>query len=126
MARRTFLSNHGRVLLCIARDPEVRLREIAADLGVTERSAFSIVNDLADGGYIVRERDGRRNRYEIQAQLPLPEAPERVEVIGEVLNVLAGTKVRSQPRYVPRAKSELRASVGSRSPAAVVGRKPSE
>ena len=124
MARWTFLSNHGRVLLCIARDPEVRLREIAADLGVTERSAFSIVNDLADGGYIVRERDGRRNRYEIHPDLPLPEAPDRVEVIGEVLNVLAGTKVRSQPRHVPRAKSEL--LVGNRSLGAEVGRMPAE
>jgi MarR family len=124
VARWTFLSNHGRVLLCIARDPEVRLREIAADLGVTERSAFSIVNDLADGGYIVRERDGRRNRYEIHPDLPLPEAPDRVEVIGEVLNVLAGTNVRSQLRHVPRAKSEL--LVGNRSPGAEVGRKPAE
>jgi hypothetical protein len=95
MTQWTFLSNHGRVLPSIARDPEVKLRDIAVQLGSTERSAFSIVSGLADSGYIVREREGRRNRYEIQPRLPLPEAPARKEFIGEVLNVLAGTKVRS-------------------------------
>lgn len=98
MSRWTFLSNHGRALLCIARDPEVRLREIAVDIGVTERSAYAIVSDLADGGYIVKERDGRRNRYEIQPHLPLPEAPDRDVAIGEVLTVLGETKSKSQSR----------------------------
>lgn len=87
-----FLSNHGRALLCIARDPEVRLREIATDLDVTERSAYSIVSDLAEAGYIVKERDGRRNRYQIQHHLPLPEALDREQAIGEVLRVLAPGK----------------------------------
>jgi DNA-binding MarR family transcriptional regulator len=87
----TFLSNHGRALLCIAHDPEARLREIAVRLGVTERSAYSLVNDLADAGYIVKERDGRRNRYRIQEHLPLPDLTGRVLPIGEVLAVLAGT-----------------------------------
>ena len=75
MPRWTFLSNHGRALLCISRDPEARLRDIAAELGVTERSAYAIVNDLAEGGYITKHRDGRRNRYEITHDLRLPEAP---------------------------------------------------
>ena len=87
-----FLSNHGRALLCNARDPEVRLREIATDLDVTERSAYSIVSDLAEAGYIVKERDGRRNRYQIQHHLPLPEALDREQAIGEVLRVLAPGK----------------------------------
>jgi hypothetical protein len=91
MTKWTFLSNHGRALLCIARDPEVRLREIAAVVGITERSAYAIVNDLADAGYVVKERDGRRNRYQIQHHLPLPEAPDREQAIGDVLGVLAGT-----------------------------------
>ncbi|HZM56147.1 MAG TPA: MarR family transcriptional regulator [Acidimicrobiales bacterium] len=98
MAQWTLLSNHGRVLLCIARDPEVRLRDIAVEVGVTKRSTFGIVSDLADDGYIVKEREGRRNRYEIQPNLPLPEAPDRAEVIGAALKVLIGTKVRSKPR----------------------------
>jgi DNA-binding MarR family transcriptional regulator len=87
----TFLSNHGRALLCIAHDPEVRLREIADQLGITERSAYSLVSDLAEAGYVVKERDGRRNRYRIQEHLPLPERTGRVLVIGEVLAALAAT-----------------------------------
>jgi len=90
MARWTFLSNHGRVLLCISHDPEARLRDIAAEVGITERSAYAIVNDLAEGGYITKYRDGRRNRYEIVHDLRLPEAPERDVAIGEVLDTLAG------------------------------------
>lgn len=90
MSNWMFLSNHGRALLCIARDPDVRLREIAADLGITERRAYALVSDLADGGYVVKERDGRRNRYRIQEHLPLPEATDRDLAIGEVLGVLTG------------------------------------
>jgi Winged helix-turn-helix DNA-binding len=105
MTQWTLLSNHGRVILCIARDPEVRLRDIAAEVGVTERSAFAMVSDLADDGYIVKEREGRRNRYEIQPDLPLPEAPDRAEVIGAVLKVLSGAKVRSRARSGSRLTS---------------------
>jgi hypothetical protein len=90
MAGWTFLTNHGRALLCIAHDPEVRLRDIALSLGITERSAYAIVSDLANAGYIVKERDGRRNRYQVQHHLPLPEAPDREQAIGEVLDVLTG------------------------------------
>jgi len=91
MATWTFLSNHGRALLCIAHDPDVRLRDIASELGVTERSAYAIVTDLAEGGYVVKEREGRRNRYHLQDHLPLPEAPDKEQAIGEVLAVLAGS-----------------------------------
>jgi MarR-like DNA-binding transcriptional regulator SgrR of sgrS sRNA len=95
MAEWNFLTNHGRALLCIAQDPEVRLREIADTLGITERSAYSIVSDLADAGYIVKERDGRRNRYHIQLHLPLPNVPNRDQAIGEVLSVLTGKPMAS-------------------------------
>jgi DNA-binding transcriptional ArsR family regulator len=94
MAKWTFLSNHGRALLCIAHDPEVRLREIAASLGITERSAYAIVSDLAEAGYVLKERDGRRNRYHVQHHLPLPEAPDQTQAIGEVLDVLTGAGPR--------------------------------
>ncbi len=96
----TFLTNHGRALLCIAHDPEVRLRDIAVSLGITERSAYAIVSDLADAGYILKERDGRRNRYQIQHHLPLPEAPDREQAIGEVLGVLTGPKPKMKARHV--------------------------
>src|SRR6266700_6803061 len=87
----TFLTNNARVLLCIAQDPGVRLRDIAASLGITERSADGIVTDLAEAGYLVKQKDGRRNRYQVQAHLPLPEPTRRERTVGEVLALLAGT-----------------------------------
>lgn len=91
VANWTFLTNHARVLLCIAHDPGVRLRDIAASLGITERTAYGIVTDLAGAGYIVKRKDGRRNRYQIQAHLPLPEPTPRERTVGEVLTLLVGT-----------------------------------
>jgi DNA-binding IclR family transcriptional regulator len=89
--RWSFLTNHARALVCIARDPGVRLRDIAERIGITERSAYSIVTDLVDAGYVVKEKDGRRNRYQIQAHLPLPETTAPETSIGEVLAVLVET-----------------------------------
>ena len=86
----TFLTNHARVLVCIAHDPGVRLRDIAARLDITERSAYGIVADLVRAGYIVKQRDGRRNRYQIQEHLPLPEPTSREWTVGEILALLAG------------------------------------
>ncbi|HEX2819307.1 MAG TPA: winged helix DNA-binding protein [Streptosporangiaceae bacterium] len=92
MASWTFLTNHALALLCVAHDPEMRLRDIAASLDITERSAFGIISDLVEGGYVVKEKDGRRNRYHIQAHLPLPEAAARERTVGEVLALLAGAE----------------------------------
>ena len=86
----SFLTNHAQVLLCIAHDPEIRLRDIAARLSVTERSAYGIVTDLTEAGYIVKHKDGRRNRYQIQAHLPLPDPAGRQRTVGEILALLAG------------------------------------
>jgi predicted ArsR family transcriptional regulator len=91
MASWTFLTNHARVLLCIAHDPGVRLRDIAASLGITERSAYGIVTDLAEAGYVVKQKTGRRNRYQIQAHLPLPAPSSQERTVGDVLALLAGT-----------------------------------
>ena len=91
MASWTFLTNHARVLLCVAHDPGVRLRDIATSLGITERSAFDIITDSVEAGYVVKKKDGRRNRYHIQAHLPLPEATRRERTVGEVLALLART-----------------------------------
>src|SRR5258706_11865082 len=90
----TFLTSHARVLLCIARDPGVRLRDLAASMGITERSAHSIVTDLAEAGYIVKHKNGRRNRYQIQARLPLPEPASRERTAREALALLAGAGAR--------------------------------
>ena len=91
MAAWSFLTNHARVLLCIAHDPGVRLRDIAARAGISERSAYGIVTDLADAGYVVKNKDGRRNSYRIQAHLPLPDTRGQDPTIGEVLTLLADT-----------------------------------
>ena len=91
MASWTFLTNHARVLLCVANDPGMRLRDIAASLGITERSAFGILTNLVEAGYVVKEKDGRRNRYHIQAHLPLPELASRDRTVGDVLTLLSGT-----------------------------------
>ena len=92
----SFLTNHARVLLCIARDPGMRLRDLAASLGITERSAHGIVTDLAGAGYVIKQKDGRRNRYQIQAHLPLPEPASQEPAIGEVLALLAGASAAPQ------------------------------
>jgi DNA-binding MarR family transcriptional regulator len=68
MANWTFLTNHALVLLCVADDPEARLRDIAASLDMTERTAFGIITDLVEAGYVVKEKDGRRNRYHVQTK----------------------------------------------------------
>ena len=91
MTEWSFLTNHARALVCIARDPGVRLREIADVLGLTERRAFGIVNDLSEAGYVVKEKDGRRNRYRIQPDLPLRVRIGREPTIGELLGVLMDT-----------------------------------
>ena len=92
----SFLTSHGRVLLCIAHDPGARLRDIAASLDITERSACGIVTDLTALGHVVKQKDGRRNRYQIQAHLPLPETTSQQPAIGEVLALPAGTSARLQ------------------------------
>jgi len=91
----TFLTSHARVLLCVAHDPGVRLRDIAARLDITERTAYGIITDLVEAGYVVKEKDGRRNRYDIQTHLPLPELVGRERTIGEVLAVLTGDRTVS-------------------------------
>jgi predicted DNA-binding transcriptional regulator YafY len=108
MAEWGFLTNHGRALLCIANDPGVRLRDIADQLAITERSAYAIVNDLAGAGYVLKEREGRRNRYIVQNHLPLPETTIRERTIGEVLDLLVGTNHVRRVNHA--AKKSARAS----------------
>jgi hypothetical protein len=108
MAEWSFLTNHARALLCISHDPGVRLRDIATTLGITERSAFGIVTDLAESGYVVKERDGRRNRYQIQHHLPLPENTGRERTIGDLLDVLVGPSSRKRDRARPGLRAVRR------------------
>jgi DNA-binding transcriptional ArsR family regulator len=110
MAKWSFLTNHARALICIADDPGVRLREIASALGITERSAYAIVTDLAEAGYVVKEKDGRRNRYEIQGHLPLRESIARERTIGEVLDVLVKASEPAEQPGAVRGPGELHSS----------------
>ena len=93
----SFFTNHARVLICVARDPGVRLRDLAVTLDITERSAYGIVTDLVLAGYVLKDKDGRRNRYSVQAQLPLPESVSRERTIGEVLSLLVDADSSRRP-----------------------------
>jgi uncharacterized membrane protein len=83
-----FLTNHAHVLVCVARDPGIRLRDIAAAVGITERAAHRIVSELVDEGYVVRERRGRRNRYQVKTKLPLRHPLAEEHEVGDLLEVL--------------------------------------
>jgi predicted transcriptional regulator len=86
-----FLTNHAQVLVCIAHDPGVLLREISQQVGITERAAHRIVTELAVSGYITRERNGRRNQYTVHSGAPLPDNLGRLERVGDLLSILADT-----------------------------------
>ena len=86
--RWTFLTNHSHVLLCIADDPDIRLRDVAGRVGITERAAQRIVAELEEAGYLSHERVGRRNRYEVHSSLPLRHPLEDHLEIGALLRVL--------------------------------------
>lgn len=86
----SFLTNHARVLICVAADPDIRLRELGAAVGITERAAHRIVGELAEAGYVSRTRSGRRNRYTVQDHLPLPDPLARGQKVGDLLEIVTG------------------------------------
>ena len=84
----SFLTNHALVLVCLAQDPGIRLREIGDRVGITERATHRIVAELATAGYVSRTRNGRRNHYTVHRNLPLPDRFARTQRIGELLAIL--------------------------------------
>jgi hypothetical protein len=88
MGEWSFLTNHARALLFIAGEPQARLRDLALALDVTERTAFAIVVDLTDAGYVVKHKEGRRNRYHVQSDVPIRDSLSVQRPIGEVLDLL--------------------------------------
>jgi DNA-binding IclR family transcriptional regulator len=86
----TFLTNHAQVLVCIAQDPGIRLRDISERVGITERAVHRIVVELAAGGYITRERTGRRTRYAIKADVHVPDPVASHQSVGALLEALTG------------------------------------
>ena len=97
MSSWTFLTNHAHVLLCIARDPGIRLRDVATEVQITERAAQRIVAELVEAGYISRTREGRRNHYEVHGDLPLRHPLEQHHGIGDVLGLVGG-QAPAQPQ----------------------------
>jgi DNA-binding MarR family transcriptional regulator len=91
-ARWDFLTNHAHVLVCVAHDAGIRLREIATAVGITERAAHRILSQLVDEGYVLRERQGRRNRYQVVAGLPMRHPLVQEREVGDLLEVLIGSK----------------------------------
>lgn len=90
----TFLTNHAHVLLCIAKDPDVRMRDVAELVGITERAVQRIVAELEEAGYVERIRNGRRNRYEVRGNLPLRHPIERHERVSSLLALVLGDRER--------------------------------
>lgn len=90
MAEWTFLTNHAHVIVCVARDPGMRMRDIADRVGITERAAQRIVAELVEAGYLERTRDGRRNQYTLNADAPLRHPLEQGKALGDLLRILHG------------------------------------
>lgn len=93
----TFFTNHGHVLVCLAGDPDLRTRDVAEMVGITERSAQGIIGDLVDAGYVTRIKEGRRNRYVVHGEVALRHPLERDHTVGELLDTL-GRPVASSRR----------------------------
>lgn len=110
----TFLTNHAHVLLCIAREPDARMRDVAQLVGITERAVQRIVADLEEEGYIERIRQGRRNRYEVRTNLPLRHPIERHERVASLIALVLGGHRSQRPRSPSRQSS-------SRTPCVRVG-----
>ncbi len=87
-----FLTNHAHVLICVAHDPGIRLRDIATAVGITERAAHRIVAELVEEGYVLREKQGRRNRYQVVAERRLRHPLVEEREIGDLLEIVAGSK----------------------------------
>lgn len=96
-SRWTFLSNHAYVLVCIARNPDTRLRDIAQDVGITERAAQGILGDLVEAGYVERTRVGRRNTYVVDMDVPLRHELERGHSVGDLVRAVGAGRSASGP-----------------------------
>lgn len=90
----TFLTNHSHVLLCLAADESLRVRDLAEKVGITERAVLKIIADLEKGGVIERERDGRRNRYSVQFDTPLRHDLEAHRTVGDLIDAVHSGKRR--------------------------------
>ncbi|MBK8255984.1 MAG: winged helix-turn-helix transcriptional regulator [Polyangiaceae bacterium] len=86
----TFLTNHAHVLLSVAADPHVRVRDIAERVGITERAVLRILGELEASGYLTKERDGRRNQYKVKSQMPLRHPIEKHQKVSALIALVQG------------------------------------
>jgi DNA-binding MarR family transcriptional regulator len=93
-----FLTHHAHVLLCVSDDPDIRLRDIAAAVGITERSTHKILSELVDDDYVLRERQGRRNRYTVKPEMPLRHPLVRERAVADLLEALTKPKTEGMTR----------------------------
>ena len=100
----SFLTNHARALLFIAHDPDARLIDVAVALGVTERTAFGIVGDLTEAGYVIKEKAGRRNRYHVQEHVPVRDAINQELTVGQILDLLGDPRTRPKATQPPSTR----------------------
>lgn len=98
----TFLSNHGHVLVCLAGDPDVRLKDVASCIGITERAVQQIVADLEGSGIISRHRVGRRNHYEVESGVALRHAAEHGVRVGTLLEPLLAVRALPECPFLSR------------------------
>jgi len=103
--RWSLLTPHAHVLLCIARDPDTRVREIAESVGISERGAHQIVADLVDAGYVKRARVGRRNHYAIEERTTLKHGPVRHRRVGSIVALLEPEPAGKTKKDVRRARA---------------------
>jgi predicted transcriptional regulator len=99
----TFFTNHGHVLVCLADDPTLRTRDIAAQVGITERATQGIISDLVEAGFVTRTKEGRRNHYEVHPDRPLRHPLEAEHTVGELLVTLG-----KLPRRAARSRATAR------------------
>lgn len=97
----TLFSNHGHVLICLAGNPEQPLREVALAVGITERAVQRIVSELEEAGYIGRQREGRRNKYQLHEERTLRHPLERTCTIGKLLGVVVSQRGGTGPSSDP-------------------------
>ncbi len=99
----TFLSNHGHVLVCLARDPAVRVRDVAAQVGISERAVLRILGELELAGYVRRTREGRRSRYALEAARPLRHPVEAHRTVGDLVAAVGVPPLPAAPLTPPSA-----------------------
>ena len=99
----TFLTNHAHTLICLARKPDAILREVAAEVGITERAVHNIVSDLEASGVLRRDREGRRNTYTIKLDTPLRHPVEAHCKLGELVALVEDQQPRKRPRKTKRS-----------------------